>query len=305
MLESSPDQRRAIVKSDFFFEGFRGDRVAWMGADLEDLLGRAVERARGAWPQLVVSDGDFLRHLGARIDPAPEEPAALLVKLHLGDLYLACACSIGVPGAATVFVRDYLQDLPRYLARLDPSPTLLEEVHQELSERLLVAAAPAVPRIATYNGRGALVAWVGVSAQRIALNFLARRSQDRARPAGDALERRLAESANPEVLLVKAHLRDGLQAALRHALSALSARDRTLLRLSVIGGVGCRKLAEMYGVNFATASRWLVKVRGSLLASVQAFLQHERGIESGGARLAAGGGPEPDRSEPLRPARPE
>jgi RNA polymerase sigma-70 factor, ECF subfamily len=118
-----------------------------------------------------------------------------------------------------------------------------------------------------------------VAAQRTALNLLVRGGANRTRPLDDALERRLAESADPELLLARAHLRDGLQAAIRHALAGLSARDRTLLRLSVLGGVGCRKLAEMYGVNFATVSRWLARSRASLLAAVESFLRKECGID--------------------------
>jgi RNA polymerase sigma-70 factor, ECF subfamily len=269
----------AAVNSEAFFRGFPGPRVAWTIDDLDGLLGQALEQARAPWPDLHLPDDEFLAYLGARIEPGPEAPAAALARLHLPDLYLACGCARGLPEAVTAFVAHHLRDLSRYLARLSPNPSLVEEVHQELCQRLLVAAPPEAPRIVTYTGRGPLSAWVAVAAQRTALNLLGRGAGSRTRPLGDALERRLAESADPELLLARAHLREGLQAAIRHALATLTTRDRTLLRLSVMGGVGCRKLAEMYGVNFATVSRWLVRSRASLLAGVEEFLKKERGID--------------------------
>jgi RNA polymerase sigma-70 factor (ECF subfamily) len=267
------------VKSEAFFRGFPGAHAAFSAGDLEGLLGQALEQARAPWPGLPLSDEDFLAYLGARVEAGADAPAAALARLHLPDLYLACGCAGGLPDAVAAFLEHHLRDLPRYLARLSLNPSLIEEVRQELCQRLLVAEPPEAPRIASYTGRGPLGAWVAVAAQRMALNLLGRRGETRTQPLSDALERRLAESADPELLLARAHLRDGLQAAIRHALSGLSTRDRTLLRLSVIGGVGCRKLGEMYGVNFATVSRWLARARASLLAGVEDFLKTERGID--------------------------
>jgi RNA polymerase sigma-70 factor, ECF subfamily len=267
------------VKSEAFFRGFPGARAAWAGGDLDGVLSQALEQAHASWPALQLEDEDFLAYVGARVDPGPDPPAEALARLHLTDLYLACGCARGRPEAVAAFMDQHLRDLPRYLARVSTDPSLVEEVRQELCRRLLVAEPPEAPRIVTYTGRGPLSAWVAVAAQRTALNLLGRGGAGRTRPLDDALERRLADNVDPEQLLTRAHLRDGLRAAIRHALAGLSARDRTLLRLSVLGGVGCRKLAEMYGVNFATVSRWLARSRASLLAAVETFLKKEHGID--------------------------
>lgn len=263
-----------------FFSEFAGDPKVFEIPELGELLAAALTEARAPWPDLAIPDADFLRYLGARIDPSAGDAKTALTNLHLSDLYLACGCALRREDAITTFVETHLGDVPKYLARLNLQPALCDEVTQELSQKLLVAAPPDTPRLLTYTGRGALGSFVAIAAQRIALNLLARRSQHAQAPAArDPLETALMTSNDPELMLQKAHLRQDLETAIRQGIARLSSRDRMLLRLSVVGGLSCRKLAEMYGVNFATVSRWLVAVREALLGNVQAYLRDKRGID--------------------------
>ncbi len=263
-----------------FFAHFPGDRGTWERAPVAEVLGPALARARAAFPGLDVPEDRFLEHVGARVDPAASDPAAAMASLHLSDLYLACGCVLGLPAATEAFTRLHLSQVPRYLARLTPAATLVDEVRQELAQRLLVGDPPEPPRIATYNGHGALAGWVAVSAQRLALTHLARKSEVPVGSAtGDATLRLLTDSADPELQLTKHHLRVELESAIREAIAGLSSRDRMLLRLSVVGGLSCRKLAEMYKVNFTTVARWQAKLHRELLASVESYLRDQRGID--------------------------
>jgi RNA polymerase sigma-70 factor, ECF subfamily len=268
------------MNREAFFARFSGDRRAWEQAPLSELIEPALAQARAAFPDLDIAEDVFLEHLGARVDPSIADPEAAIGSLHVADLYLACGCTLGLPGAQSAFSTRFLAEVPRYLARIDGPATLADEVRQELAQRLLLGEPPEPPRIATYNGQGALASWVAISAQRLALNLLARKTEV---PIGsattDATLRLLAEGGDPELLLSKQHLRQEFEAAIRTAIAALSSRDRMLLRLSVTGGMSCRKLAEIYKVNFATVSRWQAKLRGSLLANVEQYLRQERGID--------------------------
>src|SRR4051812_38415602 len=85
--------------------------------DLERLLAPAFETARARWPDVTVTAAQFMRHVAERLPAAGTGPPVeqVLEELHLSDLYLACACTLGVPRAADAFERDYLTKIPSIL----------------------------------------------------------------------------------------------------------------------------------------------------------------------------------------------
>jgi RNA polymerase sigma-70 factor, ECF subfamily len=267
----------ALALTGAFLEGVGEARAAWEGEELAPSLGRALEEGRGAWPGLEVPPAAFARALGARVEVGlgPEG----LGKLHAGDLYLACGCVLGMPAAVNTFVERFLSQVPQHLSRLRVRPDLVDEVRQELAHKLLVAVPPEPPHLASYGGRGPLGGWVAVCAQRLALTALARREESPAFAGADPLERAVAGAPDPELEVARAHLRQDFEEAVRAALATLSPRDRTLLRLGLVSGLSCRKVALMYGVNAATVARWNAAIRAGLLAEVERFLKDRRGIE--------------------------
>jgi RNA polymerase sigma-70 factor, ECF subfamily len=249
--------------------------------NLDELLAAAFLQARAALPEIDLPQEPFARFLTARLDAeATQAPERALDGLNVPDLYLACACSLGNGRGVELFVQRHLAQVPRYLARLNPEPGLADEVRQELSRKLLVASPPDPPHIDGYRGRGSLESWVAVSAQRMALTLLQRQQRAGVPVEVNSLERALAESMNPEIKLAKAHLKKNFEEAIRHALAGLSSRDRTLLRLTIVSGMGCRQLGVIYRVHSATVARWLTKIREDLLASIQGFLHANQGIDA-------------------------
>jgi RNA polymerase sigma-70 factor (ECF subfamily) len=91
-----------------------------MPAPLTEPLDTALELARAAWPALEVPPEEFARYLEARLDPE----ADVLARLHVADLYLACACVRGQPAAIAAFVERHLGDVPAQLGRLRLRPDL-------------------------------------------------------------------------------------------------------------------------------------------------------------------------------------
>jgi RNA polymerase sigma-70 factor (ECF subfamily) len=244
------------------------------------LLARALVEGRAAWPGVDVPEEAFARALSAAVTASGTANEDPLAGVHVADLYLARGCVLALPAATRTFVGQHLGAVPRYLAHIDPSAWLAEEVAQELAARLLVAHPPDPPRIASYSGRGPLDSWVAVSAQRAALSLLRRRDPGAAAARASSLEGALSVGLDPELSLARAEVKHHFEGALKVALAGLDARDRMLLRLSLVSGLSCQKIGKIYGVNASTASRWIVRARDLLLASMQRHLKQTHGLEA-------------------------
>jgi RNA polymerase sigma-70 factor (ECF subfamily) len=215
------------------------------------------ERGRAAWPGVEVSEAQLAQHL-ARLE-LPAEPHA--------DVYLACACAAGDAKAIAAFEREVLSQVGLFVARVDASPQLADEVRQALRHRLLVARDDGPPRIADYSGRGALGAWVRVAAVRVAIDLV----QD----VGDGWQSTAAAVANeisPEVELVRARYQGDYEQALRAALGSLDAKERNLLRMHIVDGLTVDRIGVVYRVHRATAARWVQGIRQKLLDEVYRHL---------------------------------
>jgi len=236
--------------------------------ELERHLAEAVEVARKAWPGLALSDRQFIRHLAERL-PANLRGRSVeqsLKALHLSDLYLACACAAGVPGATDILEREYLAKVPSVLRRQRRRAETIEEVGQKLRESLLVQA-----QIATYTGEGKLWSWIEVIVKRMA------NKEERGRAVPTSNISRIAEGAgssgNPEKDAIKKKLVDELQIAVRAAGSALSDEQRELLRFHYRNGMSETRLAKLFQTSQPTISRRLSKAKELILAETRRSLQ--------------------------------
>jgi RNA polymerase sigma-70 factor, ECF subfamily len=234
-----------------------------MSLDTDDhVLGEAVAAARAAWPHIALEAPDFVAHLrGLGL-------SATSIGRRVADLYLALGCARGDQAALAAFNTAILPGARRQLARMGISRSLEEELLQVLRVRLLVGEPP---RIATYRGDGSLDAWVRVTAAHLALNELeARAVRDRHTLAAQA--EAFVSASDPEVAVARARLRQPLAAALETALGALTPREKTLLRLHILDNLTIDEIGVMYRVHRATAARWLVAIRASVLRAVRSHL---------------------------------
>jgi RNA polymerase sigma-70 factor (ECF subfamily) len=106
-----------------------------------------------------------------------------------------------------------------------------------------------------------------------------RRKQGRAALAGDALLDLPDTGDSPSLLVVKHEHRDKFRAALAAAVDALPPRDRALLKLHDLDGVGLAKLAVMHGVDRSTISRWLARARDAVYAETRRQLTARYGVD--------------------------
>src|SRR5260370_36810777 len=137
---------------------------------MEDTLRALVATGRAAWPEIAIETSAFVQYLADRLDLHPALEAALQA-VRAKDLYLAFGCAQGDARAIAAFERTLLSRIPTFLARLDPSRDLADEVAQELRKELLVPGN-ASAGIAVYSGRGDLGGWLRVVSIRTAQPLL-------------------------------------------------------------------------------------------------------------------------------------
>jgi RNA polymerase sigma-70 factor (ECF subfamily) len=193
---------------------------------------------------------------------------------HRDERALATAALAGDPAAQRAIDQLIRAEAERAVIALRQPAWLVDEVHQELAQRLLVGDQP---RLASYAGQSALGRWLGVAATRTALNLIrSRKPQVALDDDDDAI---VAAIADPDVALMRERYRDEVSAAVRAAFEALeNARDRNLLRLYYFERVGVVELGQMYRVHASTVSRWLAALREHIVADTQFRLAERLGL---------------------------
>jgi RNA polymerase sigma-70 factor, ECF subfamily len=233
-------------------------------ADVEAALGEMIAAAHAQWPDITVDDAPFAAFAAARVLEARDLAAALRA-LPAGDLLLAYGCASGDRTAQVAF--DHLLDEVDAAAIAVRAPRdTIDEVKQMLRAQLLVARADKPPAIAGYAGRGSLRAWLRITATRELVRQIKKQLRDV--PLEQAILDQPGEG-DPVLERLKAEYRAEFAASLGEALIDLDARERTLLRLSVLDQLGIDEIGTIYAVHRATAARWLIKARAALVEATQ------------------------------------
>ena len=215
----------------------------------------AVIAAR--WPQLRIDR----ETLAADLDRRGLAPASAFA----ADVALAGALAAADPAALAIFDREIVPDVRGALVRFGRDDDFVAEVLQRVRIKLLVGDTSA-PRIGEYQGTGRLAAWVQIVAIREALQI--QRSTAR-EVAGDEPLLRLAVT-DPEFARSSQVHKAAFAAAFRRAMAELGERERTLLRLCFVEGVGTESIARLFHVHRVTAFRWLREAREALLETTRA-----------------------------------
>jgi RNA polymerase sigma-70 factor (ECF subfamily) len=229
----------------------------------------AMHAALRSWPELNAAPREFEAHVSAHCVSAAD------LELHGAELYLAFACGRGDRAALQVLERDYLAQTVPVIARVSGAAVFVDEVRQDLRERLLVGQKP---RIAQYAATGSLGAWLRVSALRLALNH--DKSQ---RNREELLVEAMVEPEAPERAERESH-RQAVQQALRQAFGALSVRQRNVLRLHYVETLSIDQIGALYGAHRATAARWLGRAREQIFEQVAETVKRDLGLTASEVR---------------------
>jgi RNA polymerase sigma-70 factor (ECF subfamily) len=232
--------------------------------DLEARLADIWARVTRAWPELPIDPARLVARIAQTVG---DDVAQGLSDLYAEDFALAMACSEGAAGALESCDRLCAGAIAAAVSRVDGSPDLHDEVRQVLWQRIFVGAPGQPPRIQSYAGRGPLAAWVAVAAQRIALDL--RRAAARTAGADPRADEILPAPEHPEVDYLRTRYKTEFEGAVRAALAGLPDRDRLLLRLTIVSGLSHDQLAQIYGVNQSTVSRWIARARAAVLEATE------------------------------------
>jgi RNA polymerase sigma-70 factor (ECF subfamily) len=254
-------------------QAFAAARGVPVTPTLTTALASALTRAGTRWPTLAVDAPDFARFCAARLD----EPA--LAGACVEDLLLAWACLRGQPGALAGF-EEILAQVPAWVRKPAGAP-VVDELKQRLRTQLLVGPEA---QLQGYQGRGALHAWLRVSALRLLWKMEAGEARAQPLDEGQAPEDGArARRLDPERALAGEHAAPAVGEAMRAAFAGLTSKQRALLRLRHTGGLTDEKIGQMYGVHQSTATRWIAAAHEAVAASVRRQL--EQRLRLAGAEL--------------------
>lgn len=237
-----------------------------------ETLVQAIAGARHAYPGVEVDSAAFAAFLAGKVSARDFDPARPLAGLEPADLYLAFACERG-DRRALAELEQRLSRIPAALAHLRLGAHALEEVVQALRSKLLLADGHG-PKIASYAGRGPLGSWLSAAAVRTALNEMRGRKPTAGDP-DEALAALPSPRLDPEVELIRARYEPQFKEAFQSALASLSERDRVLLRLHFLDGLGLDKLGDMYRVHRSTVARWIAHGRDEVFEKTRQTLREK------------------------------
>ena len=257
------------------FEAVLGP-VAANEPTLDAAFEAAIDAGRAAWPTFELAPLQFAEYLAARIATV-FDPAAPFGNLAITDLYLACGCTLLDPKAL-----DACDELLRKegavaadVARMHGS--VRDEAVQIVRTTVFAPRTKTTAAIHDYAGRGSLRGWFRVMLSRQLVRLA------RAQQRGVELEDELAGADyddDPVLAELKTRYRSELADAFRVSLDELSPRDRTLLRYQMIDGLTIDEIGSIYRVHRATAARWLVGIRDSLVEDTRGRLAEKLGVDT-------------------------
>jgi RNA polymerase sigma-70 factor, ECF subfamily len=238
--------------------------------DLDRRLWGLVAEGRAAWPDLNLDGKDLVEFVARQL--TPEMADAALDGLRPTDLYLACACAKGLPGAVAAFDRDYMREVDIALARMRIGPPRLNDVKQLVRQRLFVGggttgAPTSAGKISEYGGRGDLRRWVRSVAVRTCLNELRKGKREILVDDDHLIAQHAITADDPEVEYMKRTYAAEFKAAFGEALGQLGPREQTLLRYHHVDGLNIDEIGAIYRVHRVTAFRWIEKAKDQLVKS--------------------------------------
>jgi RNA polymerase sigma-70 factor (ECF subfamily) len=246
--------------------GEEPDREA-LEAHLRVLCAAAEE----AWPAWASSSERLATALGRaceKSDPLDLERDAAV------EVALAAGCADKDAAALEAFEARYLATVPAALAHMRLDKAVVDEVQQQVREKLLVAADGEEAKVLRYAGRGALRGLVKVVAVRAAISLL-RKGKHEIGGGDDELHALPSPEQDPELRFMKERYRSAFRAAFETAIRGLDSHDRNLLRLHFVGEMTFDELSRMYGVHRSTVVRSVKKARDRIFKETRNGLRRE------------------------------
>lgn len=223
--------------------------------------------ALAPWPELARRRKDFEAWLLARA------PKATWSELNLDDLAL-CWGALQGHGPALAEVERRLQRVGRANASRRGDDEFVDEVLQRCRQRLLVGQTP---RLAGYQGRGALVQYLKAVVLSVSVDLTRQQKPTRDDSEDELLQTATSDEAVDQRLAHQDH-KQHFTRAFKQALAGLAPDERTWLRMRFVDGLSIEAVAQAFGVHRTTAMRWLEKAQATLLEETRRVLGEELGL---------------------------
>lgn len=239
-------------------------------------LNKAHRTAVAYHGDLGLDPTDFLDHLTRTCQrQRPDNSSCdgpLVLSAHTNDLYLAAACSRGLEAAWRRFTTVYAEHIRKVAGRVCSSRDAADELASSIAGHIFLPDASGRSRIASYEGRKPLAAWIAV-----VVYHQGRKERERSSrlefvdnllevPDTDALKRIESEIRSKEY---SALINDAFLGALKNS----TARDRLILSLKHRDGLEGSEIAELIRVHPSTVSRVLHRSYNQLRRDTISFLR--------------------------------
>lgn len=232
-------------------------------AGLQSLIEKAYWRGFVEHGDLELALEDFIAHVNRIITKClrknPEQqadPMTVLANLHAEDLYLAAACALTNSNAAwerlAVVYNRYINTVAHSVCSTHQDA---RELASSVLAHLFLPDRRGRRRIATYEGRGPLCAWLAIIITRQGLNQGHLKARE-ALPL-DTLRRTPSTSAasDIEAALIDSEYGEVIADSFSAAVESLSERERLVLALHIEDELTAAEIARRFHVHKSQPTR--------------------------------------------------
>ncbi|HTV23712.1 MAG TPA: sigma-70 family RNA polymerase sigma factor [Polyangiaceae bacterium] len=234
---------------------------------------RAHVAARARWPGIEVTLEQFVAHLES-LGWVRELPK------QTDELYLCCACHLDIREACRRLDAEYTPALEASLARQCRRRDFIDEILQQMRERLFVGPER---KIASYRGDGPLSAWLRRVTWHLALDLYRKEKQERRFVAASAREAVASANARAAGDSRASHPSDDrhlgqLERAILASMAQLSGEDRRLLHSHYVLGLSVDEIALCLHRDRSNIYRRLSQIRDRIKRWSMASARKETGL---------------------------
>ncbi|MEO8041499.1 MAG: sigma-70 family RNA polymerase sigma factor [Acidobacteriota bacterium] len=263
---------------------------------ISSLISRAADprglAASDLQPRIQTALGKYL--LNDNADADRNEIKTFVDDIRADDLCLIIACEKGDETAWEYLVSNFDSTVKSAARKIssnsEDAEDLASSIWAELYGLRQDADGNKKSKLAYYSGRGSLAGWLRAVVSQLAIDEYRKQSRYVQIEENREFENLAEESSNnsdnhnvvhhadnPEELVTKESSSRDVSLALKHAVEALDAEDRLVMKLYYFDDLKLKEIAAMFGYHEATASRKLVRIQTDIRKSVEKKLRSEHG----------------------------
>jgi RNA polymerase sigma-70 factor (ECF subfamily) len=214
--------------------------------------------------------------------------------IRADDLCLIIACEKGDEKAWEYLVANFDSTVKSAARKISPNSEDAEDLASSIWAELYGLRQDAdgnkKSKLSYYSGRGSLAGWLRAVVSQLAIDEYRKQSRYVQIEENREFENLAEESSNnsdnhnvvhhadnPEELITNESSSRDVSLALKHAVEALDAEDKLVMKLYYFDDLKLKEIAAMFGYHEATASRKLVRIQTDIRKSVEKKLRSEHG----------------------------